>query len=146
MGLLQVFNGNFVAASRLLFAFGRRGTIPPVFAKIDVVRLTPSMAITGVTVATLVGLLVGDALLVPVTEVGSMASAFGWLAACVSLYMVDRRVRLRLVASAGIIVSLLMVLMKWVPGVPGHFTLSEWIALGAWLGLGMAFHWWRPRA
>ena len=53
--------------------------------------------------ATLVGLLVGDALLVPVTEVGSMASAFGWLAACVSLYMVDRRVRLRLVASAGII-------------------------------------------
>jgi APA family basic amino acid/polyamine antiporter len=146
VGLLQVFNGNFVAASRLLFAFGRRGTIPPVFAKIDAVRLTPSMAITGVTVATLVGLLVGDALLVPVTEVGSMASAFGWLAACVSLYMVDRRVRLRLVASAGIIVSSLMVLMKWVPGVPGHFTLSEWIALGAWLALGMMFHWWRPRA
>ena len=25
VGLLQVFNGNFVAASRLLFAFGRRG-------------------------------------------------------------------------------------------------------------------------
>ncbi|MGB7730164.1 MAG: APC family permease [Candidatus Acidiferrum sp.] len=146
VGLLQVFNGNFVAATRLLFAFGRRGTIPSVFAKIDAVRLTPSVAITGVTAATLVGLLVGDALLVPVTEVGSMASAFGWLAACVSLYMVDRRVRLRLVASAGIMVSLLMVLMKWVPGVPGHFTLSEWIALGVWLALGMAFHWWRPRA
>ena len=100
VGLLQVFNGNFVAATRLLFAFGRRRIIPPVFAKIDALRLTPSVAITGVTVATLVGLLVGDALLVPVTEVGSMASAFGWLAACVSLYMVDRRVRLRLVASA----------------------------------------------
>jgi basic amino acid/polyamine antiporter, APA family len=145
-GLLQVFNGNFVAASRLLFAFGRRRTIPPMFARIDAVRLTPSMAITGVTAATLVGLLVGDALLVPVTEVGSMASAFGWLAACVSLYRVDRRVSLRLVASAGIIVSALMVLMKWVPGVPGHFTLSEWIALGVWLALGMVFHWWRPRA
>jgi len=146
VGLLQVFNGNFVAASRLLFAFGRRRTIPSAFARIDPVHLTPSVAISGVTVATLVGLLVGDALLVPVTEVGSMASAFGWLATCVSFYMVEHGVRLRLVAAMGILVSLLLVLMKWVPSVPGHFTLAEWIALGAWLALGLLFHWRsRPR-
>jgi basic amino acid/polyamine antiporter, APA family len=141
VGLLQVFNGNFVAASRLLFAFGRRRTIPPAFARIDPVHLTPSVAIAGVTVATLVGLLVGDALLVPVTEVGSMASAFGWLATCVSFYIVETGARLRVVAAAGIVVSLLLVLMKWVPGVPGHFTLAEWIALSAWLALGLLFHW-----
>jgi basic amino acid/polyamine antiporter, APA family len=130
-----------VAASRLLFAFGRRRTIPPAFARIDPAHLTPSVAIAGVMVATLVGLLVGDALLVPVTEVGSMASAFGWLATCLSFYMVERGARLRLVAAMGILVSLLLVLMKWVPGVPGHFTLAEWIALSAWLALGLLFHW-----
>jgi amino acid transporter len=140
VGLLQVFNGNFVAATRLLYAFGRRRTIPTAFAKIDPVHLTPSVAIAGVTVATLVGLLVGDALLVPVTEVGSMASAFGWLATCVSFYLVERGARLRMVAAAGIVVSLLLVLMKWVPGVPGHFTPAEWIALSVWLGLGLLFH------
>jgi hypothetical protein len=84
---------------------------------------------------------VGDALLVPVTEVGSMASAFGWLATCVSFFMVERGARLRLVTAMGILVSLLLVLMKWIPGVPGHFTLAEWIALGAWLALGVLFHW-----
>jgi basic amino acid/polyamine antiporter, APA family len=140
VGLLQVFNGNFVAASRLLFAFGRRRTIPPAFAKIDADHQTPSVAIAGVTVATLVGLLVGDALLVPVTEVGSMASAFGWLAACVSFYMVEPGAKLRLVAALGIAVSLLFVLMKWIPAVPGHFTLAEWLALGVWLALGLLFH------
>ena len=140
IGLLQVFNGNFVAASRLLFAFGRRGTIPSVFAQIHAKRLTPSAAIAGITVGTLVGLFIGDALLVPVTEVGSMASAFGWLAACVSFYMVERRVRLRLVAALGIAVSLVLVLMKWLPGVPGHFSVAEWIALGIWLALGLLFH------
>ncbi len=140
VGLLQVFNGNFVAASRLLFAFGRRQTIPSAFAKIEDVYRTPSVAIVGVTIATLVGLLVGDALLVPVTEVGSMASAFGWLAACVSLYMVEHRTRVRLVAAAGIVVSSLLVLMKWIPGVPGHFTMAEWIALGVWLALGLLMH------
>jgi amino acid transporter len=140
VGLLQVFNGNFVAATRMLFAFGRRNTIPGVFSRIDDKHLTPTVAIAGVTVGTLVGLLIGDALLVPVTEVGSMASAFGWLAACVSLYMVERGVRLRMVAALGSVVSSLLVLMKWLPGVPGHFTVAEWIALGVWLTLGLLMH------
>jgi len=37
--------------------------------------------------------------------------------------------------------SLLLVLMKWLPAVPGHFTLAKWIALGAWLALGLFLHW-----
>jgi basic amino acid/polyamine antiporter, APA family len=140
VGLLQVFNGNFVAASRLLFAFGRRHTIPRTFAKIHVKYLTPSVAIGGVAGGTLLGLLVGDALLVPVTEVGSMASAFGWLVTCLSFYMVERGARLRIVTAAGIVVSLLLVLMKWLPNVPGHFSMAEWVALGAWLAIGLLFH------
>ncbi len=32
VALIQVFNGNFVASSRLIFAFGRRGTLHPSFA------------------------------------------------------------------------------------------------------------------
>jgi basic amino acid/polyamine antiporter, APA family len=140
IGLLQVFNGNFVAATRLLFAFGRRQTIPLAFAKIDSQHQTPSIAIAGVTIATLIGLLVGDALLVPVTEVGSMASAFGWLAACLSLNIVDRQVKLRVLAGIGAVVSLALILMKWLPVVPGHFTLAEWIALAVWLALGLLMH------
>ena len=145
VALLQVYNGNFVASTRLLFAFGRRGTIPGVFAAVHVEHLTPTVAILGVIAATLVGLLAGDALLVPVTEVGSMASAFGWLATCVSFYIVEKGMRLRAVAALGIAVSLLLVLMKWVPAIPGHFSLAEWVSLGAWLALGLLLRW-RSRA
>jgi len=140
IGLVQCFNGNFVAATRMLFAFGRRRTVPPLFATLHTSYLTPSVAIFGVTAATLIGLLLGDALLVPVTEVGSMASAFGWLAACLSFYMVERGARLRVVAALGIAVALLLLLMKWIPVVPGHFTSAEWIALGVWLALGLLLH------
>src|ERR1700719_3385869 len=83
-GLFQCFNGNFVASSRLLFAYGRRQTIPASFGRIHEKFQTPSIAILAIAAATVAGLLLGDALLVPVTEVGSMASAFGWLATCVS--------------------------------------------------------------
>ena len=140
VALFQVFNGNFVASSRLLFAYGRRQTIAPAFAKIHAVHLTPTVAIFAVAAGTLVGLLLGDSLLVPVTEVGSMASALGWFAACISFFMVESRVGLRAVAALGMTISALLILMKLMPAVPGHFTGAEWIALGAWLVLGLLLH------
>jgi APA family basic amino acid/polyamine antiporter len=136
-GLFQCFNGNFVASSRLLFALGRRRTIYPGFGEIHKRFLTPGAAILGITTATLVGLLLGDALLVPVTEVGSMASALGWLAACLSFWIVENRVSMRIVTGMGIAVSLLLFLMKVLPAFPGHFSPSRWIAFAIWIGLGL---------
>jgi amino acid transporter len=139
-GLFQCFNGNFVASSRLLFAYGRRRSIPPIFASVHEKFLTPNIAILGITAGTLAGLLLGDALLVPVTEVGSMASALGWFAACLSFWIVEKRAAMRLVTGLGIAVSLLLFLMKVLPVFPGHFSPAEWIALGAWVVLGIALH------
>ncbi len=135
-GLLQCFNGNFVASSRLLFAYGRRRTIDPRFGMVHDKFLTPSVAILWIAAGTLAGLLLGDALLVPVTEVGSMASALGWFAACLSFWMVEKRASMRIVTGLGMAVSLLLFLMKVLPGVPGHFSPAEWSAFGIWVGLG----------
>src|SRR6266849_4299787 len=103
-GLFQCFNGNFIASSRMLFAFGRRRTIHQGFGTIHSEFLTPSVAVVGITAGTLGGLLLGDALLVPVTEVGSMASALGWFATCVSFWVVEKRTGMRLVAGLGTLV------------------------------------------
>ncbi|HKV26425.1 MAG TPA: APC family permease [Candidatus Acidoferrum sp.] len=137
LGLFQCFNGNFAASARLLFAYARRGMLAPRFAKVHERFATPSAAIVGITVGTLAGSVLGDAILVPITEVGSMASALGWLAACLSFWFVEPRVRMRLVAGIGIFVSFLFVLMKLVPVVPGHFTHAEWAAFGIWVLLGV---------
>jgi APA family basic amino acid/polyamine antiporter len=135
-GLIQCFNGNFVASTRLFFAFARRGTIPPRFATIHETFQTPSSAIVALTIATLIGLLLGDAILVPVTEVGSMASATGWFLACLSLFLVEKHTSKRFLTALGIAVSLALIAMKVLPVVPGHFTPSEWLALVLWLGIG----------
>lgn len=139
-GLFQCFNGNFAASARLLFAYGRRGMVAPRFAVIHEKFSTPSVAVIGITVGTVLGLLLGDSILVPITEVGSMASALGWLAACVSFWLVDSRPRLRFVTGLGICVSLLLLLMKLIPAFPGHFTHAEWIALAIWLLIGFLLH------
>ena len=139
-GLFQCFNGNLVASSRLLFAYGRRRTIPVLFGAVHERFQTPSVAVLGITFATLAGLLLGDALLVPVTEVGSMASALGWFAACLSLCLVERSAMVRAVSALGIAVSLLLILMKVVPAFPGHFSRAEWLAFGIWVVLGAVLH------
>jgi basic amino acid/polyamine antiporter, APA family len=135
-GLFQCFNGNFVASSRMLFALGRRGTIHPSFGTVHEKFLTPSVAVLWITAGTLGGLFLGDALLVPVTEVGSMASAVGWFAACISFWLVEKRLAMRMVTGLGILVSLMLFLMKVLPVFPGHFSRAEWIAFGIWVGLG----------
>lgn len=142
-GLFQCFNGNFVASSRMLFAFGRRGTIPARFGNVHREFLTPSMAVLGITAGTLGAQLLGDALLVPITEVGSMASALGWFAACLSFGMVEKRAGMRAVTALGILVSLMLFLLKVLPIFPGHFSPAEWIAFGIWVVLGAVLHWGR---
>ena len=34
-----------------------------------------------------------------------------------------------------------MILMKIVPGIPGHFSGYEWLALGTWSALGLGLGW-----
>jgi len=80
----------------------------------------------------------GDAILVPITEVGSMASALGWLAACAAFYFRRPAAGERALALTGMSVAFLLVLMKLLPVVPGHFTRYEWIAFGTWAAVGLA--------
>src|SRR2546430_5480865 len=84
LSLFKVFNGNFVAATRLLYALGRRQLVHPALATIDARFGTPTVAIALVTVLAAAAAFLGDALLVPITEVGSAVAGIGWCAGCLA--------------------------------------------------------------
>jgi amino acid transporter len=136
LSLFKVFNGNLVAASRLVFAMGRRGLVDARVARVHPKNQTPSVAVICVGLSTAACMFLGDAILVPISDVGSLASAAGWLAACAAYYQMAPTRRQRLVAAVGALVGWLMILMKVVPFVPGHFSAYEWLALGIWIVLG----------
>jgi hypothetical protein len=91
-------------------------------------------------------MLLGDAILVPITEVGSVACALGWAATCAAYLWLGRSGKLplqsrlsgsqRSIAVFGFVVAAAMLLMKIVPAIPGHFTVYEWLALGIWIAIG----------
>ncbi len=150
LSLVKCFNGNFVAASRLVFALGRRGLIDDRAGRIHPQHRTPSIAVLCVGLATASCMLLGDAILVPITEVGSVACAIGWAATCAA-YLSMRRTKTLpgpskpssiewLVAGFGLLVAIAMMLMKVIPAIPGHFTIYEWLALAIWIALGAISH------
>lgn len=146
LSLVKCFNGNFIAASRMVFALGRRGLIHQSAGQIHPQHQTPSIAILCTGIASAACMLLGDAILVPVTEVGSVACAIGWAATCAAYIAMGRSGTLPSqsamstleysVASFGFLIAVAMVLMKIVPAIPGHFTVYEWLALGIWIALG----------
>src|SRR5262249_5952006 len=128
LSLFKIFNGNLVAATRLLYALGRRGLVHPSLGTINPRFGTPSVAILLVTLLTAAAAFLGDALLVPITEVGSAVSGLGWCAACIAFIALARRAGDRTgttAAAAGAIVSVLIVSMKVIPAVPGSFGWPE---------------------
>ncbi|MGB8913658.1 MAG: APC family permease, partial [Candidatus Sulfotelmatobacter sp.] len=150
LSLLKCFNGNFVAASRLVFALGRRGLINPRAGQIHPLHHTPSVAVLCVGLTTTACMLLGDAILVPITEVGSVACAIGWAATCAAYLSMKRAEALPgqsklsavewIAASSGLLVAIAMTLMKIIPAVPGHFTIYEWLTLAIWIALGVISH------
>jgi len=140
MSLVKIFNANFVAATRMVFALGREGSLPRAFGLVHERNQTPWAAVLVIGGITAVSVFGGSQLLVAIAEVGSLASAIGWLATSASLAKLGsgREVALALV---GVVVAACFALMKVVPGIPGHFTWAEWAALGVWVGVGMGFRW-----
>ncbi len=81
LSLLKIFNGNFVAATRMLYAIGRRNLVHPSLGRVHARHGTPVVAIALMAVLTMAAAMFGDAILVPITEVGSLAVGVGWLSA-----------------------------------------------------------------
>ena len=146
LSLLKVFNANFLTASRLVFALGRRGMIPERLGRVHPRFQSPHLAVWFCALMTVAGALLGEAILIPVTEVGSLCSAFGWLITCIAFVRwrtadpaaARSRTGDVRVAKVGAAVASVLLLLKLLPFVPGSFRLWEYLALAAWLAIGAA--------
>ena len=137
--LLKVFNGNFISATRLIFALGRGNWISSGFGRIHPKFSTPHIAVLFCGAITFLGALMGDAILIPITEVGSMCSLLGWLMTCIAYlkWRKDHPAKEKIIAISGATVAALLLLLKTIPVIPGSLGRWEYLALGLWIALGL---------
>jgi amino acid transporter len=134
LSLLKVFNGNFLAATRLLYAMGQRQLLGARLGTVDQQFQTPTVAIVAVGGFTAAASLLGRAVLVPISEVGSLAGALGWLATCLALCWGAGGIRsttARMVGWSGALVSAALVLIA-----ASGFGIYHVLALIGWVVLG----------
>jgi basic amino acid/polyamine antiporter, APA family len=139
LSLLKIFNGNFLTATRLLFAMGRRNLLEQRLSQVHPRYRAPAVAIAFAGVLTAAASFLGQAVLVPISEVGALASAFGWLATCLALCAgaagsLTRRAKM--IGVAGAAVAAMLILIKVLPWIPGSFRGYEFMALAGWIALG----------
>ena len=134
---VQAFNANMVTSSRMFFGMGRRKLIHGSMSYVHPVNRTPAVAIIAVGLATGLCMLLGEAGLVPILEVGAGTSAIAWMAGCAVYLRMKPALFGRAAAIFGLLVTGLMIVVKVLPAIPGHFTRYEWIALAIWTGLGV---------
>lgn len=147
LSLLKIFNGNFLTSTRLLFAMGRRGLLDARLASVDEKRRTPKVAVIFVGCVTALLSFLGQAVLVPISEVGSLAAAVGWLATCTAFCAgaggVARSPGLKAIGYSGVAVASILVAMKILP-IPGSFGRYEYLSFAVWVTLGFLL--WTRRA
>src|SRR3954452_3373677 len=110
----------------MLYAIGRRNLVHPSLGRVHAVYGTPVVAISLMAVLTAAAAMFGDAILGPITEVGSLAVGVGWLSACAAYLLrgtrEGRRDESPTMPWLGAAVIVPIVLIKPAPAVPGSFT------------------------
>ena len=140
LSLLKIFNGMFLGTTRLLYAMGRRGLLVSSLGTVNPRWQTPTVAIILVSTVTLLASFLGRAVLLPISDVGSLAGALGWLAACLSLSFGaggEATRRTRALGMCGAVVSLAIVIV-----VAWSFVWYLWLAVAGWGALGLLL--WLP--
>jgi len=134
---VQAFNGNMITSSRLLFAMGRSNLVNHGMGYVHPANRTPATAVIAIGAVSALCMLLGEAGLVPILEVGAGTSAIAWFAGCAAYLKMHPALVGRVAALFGLLVTSLMILVKVVPFVPGHFSRYEWAALAIWTGIGL---------
>jgi APA family basic amino acid/polyamine antiporter len=136
LSLVKVFNGNFLAATRLLYAMGRRDLLGGNLGQVHERYQTPFIAVAVVGGLTVAGLFLGRAVLVPISEVGSLCGAAVWLATSLAYVRGaggKATARSRALGVVGVAVAAALLVI-----VGGGFGTFHWIALAGWALIGLA--------
>ncbi len=156
LGIITSWNAFFLGATRLLFAMGRGGMLPPVFAGLSPRCGTPTMAIVLVTVCSSLAPLLGRQALVWIANAASFATVVAYAAVAMSFYALRRRepglprpYRVpagAVVAPTAVVVTILF-LFLYLPPSPSALTWPyEWGIVGAWTAFGALVFGWARRS
>lgn len=147
-GMFTGINGFYMSSSRLLFGMARARMLPKFFAYIHPVHQTPSKGILFVMCVCSLAPFFGREVLNWVVDMAAVGTGVGYFFTCAGAYMVlTKGLKPKssddispVMALAGAAISLGIIALMVVPGMPAFLSVPCWAALGVWVALGVVFY------
>ncbi|RXI46422.1 amino acid permease [Clostridium tetani] len=147
MGPLGPMNSFFGATARILLAMGRKGQLPEKFKELDKNNGTPKTANILMATLTIIGPFLGKNMLVPLTNVSSLAFIFACFMvslACLRMRRTEPNIKRPYKVpggKVGIILacmsSLIIIGLLVIPGSPASLNFFEWMVVFTWFLIGL---------
>jgi amino acid transporter len=134
LSLLKVFNGSFLAATRLFYAMGRRRLIPEQLGAVHERWQTPTVAVLLVGTMTALASLLGPAVLVPISDLGSLI-VLGWLITSLALCAGGGGAVTTRDLLVGVPAAVITLVFGWI--VLRDLAWYLWLAVALWTGFGL---------
>ncbi|QZY53122.1 APC family permease [Leucobacter tenebrionis] len=157
MGIATGLNGFYMAGSRVLLAMGRAQMIPSSFAKVHPKHGTPSTGIWFVLIVCLVAPWFGRTALNWIVDMASIGFTFAFAYTCLCAFRMfqwsgtkeavpgSASTTRKLLAGAGVVVAIVFTILLLAPGSPAQLSVPSFIAMGAWILIGVVFYLLRRR-
>jgi amino acid transporter len=158
MGIFTGLNGFYISTSRLLFAMGRAGILPAIFGKLHPKYKTPYFAVMFSCALALIAPWFGRQALLWIVDMSSTGVAIAYGYTCFAAFKLYKwsdkdggEARFvspykKSVSLLGTIISLGFLGLLVIPGAPGFLKTPSWIALLAWMGIGVVFYLYKRKA
>lgn len=144
-GMFTGINGFYLSSSRLLFGMARARMMPKWFSYVHPKYKTPSHNIIFVLLICSIAPFFGREVLNWVVDMAAVGTGVGYFFTCAGAFVVVTKNLVpkaqgdisAFTAGAGAIISLAIIALMVVPGMPAFLSVPCWCALGVWIIIGI---------
>lgn len=144
-GMFTGINGFYLSSSRLLYGMARARMMPEWFAHIHPKHKTPSHNILFVLVVCSIAPFFGREVLNWVVDMAAVGTGIGYFFTCAGAFAVVTKGLAPkepedispFTAGAGAIISLAIIALMVIPGMPAFLSMPCWCAFGVWICIGI---------
>lgn len=149
-GVVTSWNSFLIGGSRAIFSMAESRMIPGRFSKLHPTKKTPVNALLLIGVLSLAAPFFGRTMLVWISDAASFACCLAYCMVSMSFVILRKKepelhrpYKVKHYKFVGITASLLsglMVVLYLIPGSGSSLTVEEWVIVGGWALLGLAFY------
>ena len=147
-GMFTGIGGFYMSSSRLMFGMARARMLPKMFVELHPVYGTPTKGLIFVMIIDTFVPFIGREVLNWFVDMAAVGTGVGYFFTCAGAYMVLTKGLAPkssddispVVALAGAAISLGIIALMVVPGMPAFLSIYCWGALAAWVAMGVIFY------